>query len=97
MFIKAMTIEGVEGDVEIARTDDGALVTHESFTTGRFGARRTTRVVCEVGRTEDREARYAKGRSVAAIVYGRTQRGEPNATNTMIHEVLDAIERVAGC
>lgn len=97
MFIKATTIEGVEGDVEIARTDAGALVTHEYVTTGRFGAKRTTRIVCEVGRSEDRESRYAKARGVAAIVCGRTRDGEPNATTSMVHEVLEAIERVAGC
>ena len=85
MFMKAITIEGVQGDVEIARINEGALVT-----TGR-------RVLCQVGREEDREARYAKAREVAKVVCGTDRRGEPNATNSMIHDVLNEIERVAGC
>ena len=85
MFIKSMVIEGVEGDVEIARTDAGALVT-----TGR-------RVICEALREEDREARYRKAREVAKTVCGTNRRGEPCATNSMVHEVMDAIDRVAGC
>ena len=85
MFIKAMTIEGVEGDVEIARTDAGALVT-----TGN-------RVLCALERDEPREARYAKARLVACTVCGTDRRGEPLATNSMVHEVLGAIETVAGC
>lgn len=85
MFIKSIVIEGVEGDVEIARTDAGALVT-----TGN-------RVLCEVGRDEDREARYAKACEVAKVVCGTDRRGRPNATNSMIHDVVNEIERVAGC
>ena len=85
MFIKTMTIEGVEGDVEIARTDDGALVTSGN------------RILCEVRRNEDREARYRKACEVAKIICGRDKRGGPNATNSMIHDVLNEIERVAGC
>lgn len=85
MFIKSIVIEGVEGDVEIAHTDAGALVTAGN------------RVLCEMRRDEDREARYAKAREVAKVVCGRTRKGEVNATNSMVHEVLDEIERVAGC
>jgi hypothetical protein len=85
MFIKQMTIEGVEGDIEIARTDDGALVTSGN------------RMLCEVLRREDREKRFWKANEVAKIVCGRDKRGGPNATNSMIHDVLNEIERVAGC
>src|SRR5581483_7456765 len=85
MFIKSIVIEGVEGDVEIARTEGGALVT-----IGRT-------VLCEMRRDEDREARYAKASEVAKVICGRDRSGRPNATNSMIHDVLDAIERVAVC
>lgn len=85
MFIKSIVIEGVEGDVQIARTDAGALVTAGD------------RVLCEMRRDEGREARYAKAREVAKVVCGTTRKGEVNATNSMVHEVLDEIERVAGC
>jgi phosphoribosylamine-glycine ligase len=85
MFIKTIVVEGAEGDVEIARLDAGALVTSGD------------RVLCEVGRYEDREARYAKAYEVAKVVCGTDRRGRPNATNSMIHDVLNEIERVAGC
>ncbi len=85
MFIKAMVIEGVEGDVEIARTEEGALVTLGN------------EILCDFKRDESREQRYAGARVVAKSVCGTTGAGEPHATNSMIHDVLDAIERVAGC
>jgi phosphoribosylamine-glycine ligase len=90
MFIKQITIEGVEGDVEIAHTDEGALVTAGN------------RVLCAVRRDEDREKRFWKAYEVARLVCGesrdrRTGERVPNATNSMIHEVLAEIERIAGC
>jgi phosphoribosylamine-glycine ligase len=85
MFIKTIVIEGVDGDVEIAHTDAGALVTSGN------------RVLCEVGKNEPREARYAKAYEVAKVVCGTDRRGRPNATNSMIHDVLNEMERVAGC
>ena len=85
MFIKSMVIEGVDGDVEIAHMDTGALVTSGD------------RVLCEVGRYEDREARFAKACEVAKVVCGTDKKGRPLATNSMIHDVLNEIERVAGC
>ena len=85
MFIKSIVIEGVEENVEIAHTDAGALVTAGN------------RVICEVRRDEDRESRYFKALDVARVVLGTDRRGMPNATNSMIHEVLGEIERVAGC
>jgi hypothetical protein len=85
MFIKSMVIEGVEGDVEIARTDEGALVSLGN------------QVLCEIKRYEPREARFTKARRAACAVCGSNKRGEPNATNSMVHDVLEAIERVAGC
>ncbi|CAG0972527.1 hypothetical protein PHYC_01327 [Phycisphaerales bacterium] len=85
MFIKSIVIEGVEENVEIARTDAGALVTAGN------------RVLCEMRRDEDREARYAKACEVAKVVMGTDRRGRPAGTNSMIHDVLNEIERVAGC
>jgi hypothetical protein len=85
MFIKQITIEGVEGDVEILRIAPGsALVTSGND------------ILCEVRAEEDRESRYAKACEVAKVVCGRDRRGRPNATNSMIHDVLNEIERVAG-
>ena len=69
MFIKQIVIEGVEGDVEIRRTERGAVVIAND-------------VEIEVTRDDSREERYA-------IAW--------NATNSMIHDVLNEIERVAGC
>ena len=49
------------------------------------------RVVCEVARDEHPEDRYAKAQEVAAVLYGTT-RGKPNATNSMVHDVLTEID-----
>ena len=86
MRIRAIVIEGERGQVEITRTEAGAHVT-----TGEFN-----QVLVEVARDEHPEDRYAKARTVAGAVYG-TIRGRPNATNSMVHEVMTEIERVAGC
>jgi hypothetical protein len=85
VFIKQITIEGVEGDVEILHTPDGATVSCDG------------RVLCTIGTREDRQKRYAKAKLVAKVICGRTKGDEPVATNSMIHEVLDEISRVAGC
>ena len=90
MFIKQITIEGVEGSVEIIRAEDGALITSG------------TRALCEITRAETPETRYLKAHEVARVICGQcrdrsTGRMVPNATNSMIHHVLNEIERVAGC
>lgn len=85
MFIKQINIEGVEGDVEIIRIENGALVTSGN------------RILCNVRDDEHRESRFEKASEVAKIVFGTDRKGRPNATNSMIHDVLREIERVAGC
>lgn len=90
MFIKRIVIEGVEGDVEI-RHDDGGP-------DGRPGALVIANGVERfVARDGAREERWGVARQVAKVLCGATKRGEPNATDSMIHDVLSEIERVAGC
>lgn len=84
MFIKQITIEGIEGDVEIRHTDRGAVVIAND-------------VEIEVGRDDSREERFTVAYNAAKVICGTTRKGEPNATNSMIHDVLNEIERVAGC
>jgi hypothetical protein len=52
---------------------------------------------CLIARDEDRDRRYAKAAEVARYVYGADRRGRAAATNSMIHDVLNEMERVAGC
>ena len=85
MFIKTIVIDGVDGEVEISHLDTGALVTSGN------------RVLCEVGKHEERESRWAKAREVAKVVYGTDRRGNAAATGSMVNDVLREIERVAGC
>ena len=40
---------------------------------------------------------FAKATEVAKVVYGTDRRGRAAATNSMIHDVMNEIERVAGC
>ena len=75
-------------------TADGAIasVVRMSRAQGRFD-----KVIAEFRRDESREARYAKACIVATRVYGTDRHGRPAATNSMIHDVMNEIERVAGC
>jgi len=84
MFIKKIVIEGADGDVEIRRTEYGALVSID-------GAED------EVHSSDSQEARYEVARNAAKMLCGTTKAGEPNATPSMILDVLSEIERVAGC
>ena len=89
MFIKQMVIEGVQGDVEIARTENGALITSGN------------RVLCEVLRSDFVEDAAAKAHDAMVIIFGEVRHGADgrkrvNATRTQIHEVLSAIEKVVG-
>ncbi len=94
MLIKAIVIEGLEKDVRITRTDAGASVTVDRFSRQ---AGKHNQVIAVIGRDEDRDARYAKATEVARVVYGTDRRGRPQGTNSMIHDLLGEIERVAGC
>lgn len=85
MKIKSIVIEGTTGDIAIVANERGAHVMAGSECIAAFD------------RDEPREARHAKALVVAAEVYGLDRKGRPAATNSMVHEVLDAIERVAGC
>ncbi len=94
MFIKTIVIEGVEGDVKISRTERGAEVTVEQFT--RRAGRQDV-CIAHVARDDGPEARYAQAVEAAKAILGADRKGRPNGTNSMVHEVLSEIERVAGC
>jgi len=94
MNIRTIVIEGIEKDVKINRTERGAEVTIEQNT--RHAGRQDI-CIAHIARDEDREARYAKAVEVAKVVYGTDRRGRAAATNSMVHEVLSEMERVAGC
>lgn len=85
MFIHAIEIEGVDENVRVERTHEGA----RALVNGR--------VLFEVAKDEPREARFAKATQAAGYICGRDGQGRVAATNSMLHDVLDAIDRVAGC
>lgn len=94
MNIKRIEIEGIESNITISRTDAGARATVSRFTR-RDGLH--DHIIAEFGRDEPREARYTKAQEVARYIYGQDRRGRAAATNSMIHDVLDEIERLADC
>ena len=94
MNIGTIVIEGIDQDISIRRTERGAEVTIEQHTR-RAG--RQDICIAHIARDEDRESRYAKATEVAKLVYGTDRRGRAAATNSMVHEVLNEMERVAGC
>ena len=83
MFIKTMTLEGVEGDVEIRHTETGALVIANDE-------------VATFDRTDSGDDRFAVARAACLVLLGATDDGDEIATVPMINEVLRQIERVAG-
>jgi hypothetical protein len=85
MFIKQVVVEGVAGDVEITHVEQAARVT--------VGGR----VICELRPTDNDDTRWAAAVVAAAKICGTDRRGRPNATNSMIHDVLRELKRVAGC
>ena len=94
MTIKTIVIEGIDQDISIRRTERGAEVTIEQHTR-RAGKQDIC--IAHIARDENRESRYAKATEVAKLVYGTDRHGRPAATNSMIHDVMNEIERVAGC
>lgn len=94
MNIRTIVIEGHEQDVKISRTERGAEVTIEQ-NTRRAG--RQDICIAHIARDENRESRYAKATEVAKVVYGTDRRSQAAATNAMVHDVLNEMERVAGC
>ena len=94
MFIRAVVIEGIDQDISIRRTERGAEVTIEQHTR-RAG--RQDICIAHIVRDENRESRYAKAAEVAKVVYGTDRRGRAAATNSMVHDVMNEMGRVAGC
>ncbi len=101
MFIKQVTIETVSGlDVTITRTESGATVRHMNLASRTRGT-----VLCEINRDEPRETRFGKAYYVARVICGEVRDGGPrgsgkmvpNATNSMVTDICDEIDRVAGC
>jgi len=84
MLIKAIIFAGEQGDLELTRTSTGAHVTQDH------------EVIADFIWTDSRETRYEKATDVATRLYGRDRRGRAKATNSMIHDVLNEIERVMG-
>ncbi len=84
MTIKQITIKGERGEVLIRDADYGAQIL--------FGA-----TCLELSRHSSDAERWTAAMATAKAIYGADRHGRPNATNSMIHDVLREIERVAGC
>lgn len=83
------------GEIEILRTDEGATVVHVIDQPGVCMQRET---LGQMRARDDDETRYALAAKVATALCGRDKkRGGPNATTSMVHDVMREIERLAGC
>jgi hypothetical protein len=89
MNIKCIEIDGPEQTIRIEAIRKGWEPGARVLAGGQS--------VCEVAASEDRDSRWAKACTVAALVYGRDKKNRPAATNSMINDVLTEIERIAGC
>ena len=81
MFIRKIVIEGVECDVEIERDGWETVVRGEGL---------DIRLAADA----DRDTKHRAAYDAARLICGTTKTGEPNATRSMIHDVLCEIERV---
>lgn len=91
MTIRTITIDGEAGTVTITRTERGATAAVTPSAGGKYS------IIARFDTDEPRDARYAKALEVAKAMYGSDRRGRVAATNSMVHDVLNEIERVAGC
>ncbi|HMN41866.1 MAG TPA: hypothetical protein PKE29_13560 [Phycisphaerales bacterium] len=94
MFIKTVVIEGIDQEVRISRTQRGAEATIQQRTR-HAGVQDIC--IAHIARDDDDARRFAQAVEVAKVVCGTDKRGNANATNSMIHDVLREMERVAGC
>jgi len=92
MNIKTLTIEGHCEDIKISRIATGAMVSVERHTPNND---KIDHFFTVIRRNEPTDARYATALAVSRLVYGADSRGRNVATNSMIHEVMNAIELVA--
>ncbi len=46
---------------------------------------------------DDREATFDHAVDLALAVYGRDRQGHPRCTNSMVHEIWNAMRDIAGC
>mgnify|MGYP000862452821 CR=1 FL=1 len=46
---------------------------------------------------DDREATFDHAMDLALVVYGRDRQGRPRCTNSMVHEIWNAMRDIAGC
>jgi hypothetical protein len=83
MFIKTITLEGTDGDVEIRHTDEGAEVIAPDLRQA-------------VTRASTYGERWAAAWNATTTLCGVGPKGEPIATASMVADVLREIERVAG-
>ncbi len=93
MFIRSIEIDGVDENVTLVRTDDGAIAWVERHTR-RAG--RCQKAIAEFKRDQSREQRFELAKLVARPICGVDRKGEAAATNSMLHDVMDLIDRVAG-
>jgi len=80
--------------IEILRTAEGAQVVHVIDQPGVCMQRETLGFMRA---NDSSETRYALATKVAGVICGRTKQGEVNATNSMVHDFMNEIERLAGC
>ena len=96
MKVRQIVIEGKDGDVESSRVDDLARAVEVRVGPGTTGPRVVRKVLGESRTSDHEEYRYAAACVIAGVVYGTNSSGEPQCTNSMIHDVLGLLERVGG-
>lgn len=105
MFIKSITIEGVDGDIEMVHVNEtpsgrgtGVLVMELTESTDReLRKRRGNRTICMMECKQDDETQFAAAREATKAICGVDAKGRENATNSMIHDIWREMQRVAGC
>lgn len=95
MLIRAIEIDGVQESVTVTRSDieGGAIVSVERHTR-RCG--KTNQVIAHFKNDHSREERFELIKLIAKPIYGVDPKGNAAATNSMLHDVMELVDRVAG-
>jgi hypothetical protein len=83
-ILKTEVAAEVGGTLTFERIDGGMACTQAGKT------------IATIWHDHSRETKYAAAKLVCATIYGRDRRGEPAATNSMVHDVLQMIEQHIG-
>lgn len=87
MFIKQLTLEGVDGDVQMVRTEDGVSISTDDF---------EVEIPHGAGGDERWNVAYDAAKVLCGVIERGPKSGEPNASKSMIFDIMEMLDRLLG-